>query len=718
MPETIPFAAWEPDKSDRENPTGEAKGVYSYAQQYAPFPDLVDYGAASDVDSYTKVLLHMDGADATTAFPDDSPSPKTFTAAGNAQIDTAQSKFGGASGLFDGTGDWISAADHADFNLGAGDWTADFWFKCNAAGGTTEHMAGQSDSSQTATTVSFHIHRTTGNFIRGRVAVGSTVTTVTGTTQFTDAVNTDWHHVALVRTGDVLKLFIDGTQEGGDQALTGTVNDSSNALRIGACGEDTADPWTGWIDEFRLSVGIARWTAAFTPPTAPYSFGAGAEDVVLGAKTVYDDDTTPAIFYGDDDRLYRLVDRIAVDVSKAAGYGLSASNTWQGAQFGNNVVFVSGTENPQHYTLGSSVDFADLAGTPPANATSVARINDFLMMGKAFTVHWCAFNDVTDWVPAAATQAGNQELDQEQGEIMSIVGLDYAAIFQERAVRRAIYVGPPVIFDFGQDYVEKAGGCISRNGAAPFNKLIFYVADSGFRIFDGQSSASIGHGKVDDYFVHRLNYAYRHKVAVGIDPQRKLVVFGYPAGSNQFISELLIYAVEDRRWTRDEIDLEFLYDTPAEAETIDTSGGFWDASIDDAPLSTFNIDSAGTDDRRRRLAGFTTSDHRLATFSGSARAATLHTREFEPEPGRRAFVTEIWPVGDIQQGNVSAAVGYRRALPGAAMQFTNPTSMNRAGFCPQRIDARFMLGRVLLGAGANWRRMEGIHATAIPTGQR
>jgi hypothetical protein len=44
--------------------------------------------------------------------------------------------------------------------------------------------------------------------------------------------------------------------------------------------------------------------------------------------------------------------------------------------------------------------------------------------------------------------------------------------------------------------------------------------------------------------------------------------------------------------------------------------------------------------------------------------------------------------------------------------------MNRVGFCPQRIDARFMRGRVFIGAGSNWRRMEGIYATAYPTGSR
>jgi len=44
--------------------------------------------------------------------------------------------------------------------------------------------------------------------------------------------------------------------------------------------------------------------------------------------------------------------------------------------------------------------------------------------------------------------------------------------------------------------------------------------------------------------------------------------------------------------------------------------------------------------------------------------------------------------------------------------------MNRVGFCPQRIDARFGSVRLQIGAGANWRRVEGVHVTAVPTGGR
>src|SRR3990167_5725818 len=81
-------------------------------------------GGGSAWDSYTQLLLHCDGVDAATTFTDE--IGKAVTANGNAQIDTAQKKFGTASGLFDGTGDYLSLADSDDWNFGAGDFTIDF----------------------------------------------------------------------------------------------------------------------------------------------------------------------------------------------------------------------------------------------------------------------------------------------------------------------------------------------------------------------------------------------------------------------------------------------------------------------------------------------------------------------------------------------------------------------------------------------------------------
>ena len=73
------------------------------------------------------LLLSGNGINGSTSIIDSSPSPKTVTAFGNAQISTAQSKFGGASIAFDGVSDYLTVASSAGLTFGTGDFTIELW---------------------------------------------------------------------------------------------------------------------------------------------------------------------------------------------------------------------------------------------------------------------------------------------------------------------------------------------------------------------------------------------------------------------------------------------------------------------------------------------------------------------------------------------------------------------------------------------------------------
>jgi hypothetical protein len=112
----LPFPEYRPDVDDfRGQHTQVLSGVLPRGDGYGPFAGLQGYTAAlaAGNDSFTKILLHMDGANTSTTFTDSNSggSAHTWTAAGNAQISTATYKLGGASGLFDGTGDFITTPD-------------------------------------------------------------------------------------------------------------------------------------------------------------------------------------------------------------------------------------------------------------------------------------------------------------------------------------------------------------------------------------------------------------------------------------------------------------------------------------------------------------------------------------------------------------------------------------------------------------------------------
>lgn len=216
------------------------------------------------IDRYTKSLLHFNGADASTTFRDE--SGKTWTAHGDAQIDTAIVKPGFGAGLFDATGDWIDTPDSADFTVGSGNWTVEILFNRAGGNGAVRWMLGQSDSSATSNTRPIGLQLSAANVVVGVIYDGSQKS-VTGTTAFTSA---GWNHAALVCVSNTVKLFVNGVKEGTDLTSVGTIVDSSNAMSIGRLGEFTTLNWNGSLGEFRFSKGIARWTANFTPPSREY----------------------------------------------------------------------------------------------------------------------------------------------------------------------------------------------------------------------------------------------------------------------------------------------------------------------------------------------------------------------------------------------------------------------------------------------------------------
>lgn len=218
-------------------------------------------------DQFTVVLLHMDGSNGGTSFPDVNAGGSAHTWTPNsATTSTAQFKFGTASCSVGSTG-WIDTPDSTNFTLGSGNFTIDAWVYRSGGDGTSRYFCGQCDASGSASSITAGIHLSTGNVFEGTVASGAVLTQVTGTTTFT---TTGWNHVALVRTGNILKLFVNGIQEGGNVAFNSTVNDNANNYAVGRLGALPSQQWNGFIDEFRLSLGVARWTANFTPPNEPY----------------------------------------------------------------------------------------------------------------------------------------------------------------------------------------------------------------------------------------------------------------------------------------------------------------------------------------------------------------------------------------------------------------------------------------------------------------
>ena len=208
------------------------------------------------------LLLHMEGADTSTSFTDSSNNAVSVTANGNAQISTAQSKFGSSSGLFDGTGDYLQTPSSALFNFGAG---TSFTVECFARFDATNTSGKGIFSQRRVDYGTFEIRQESSGYswLIGNAAVNDWHSTSSSSSGLISA-NT-WYHLALVGDGTNLKLFHDGTQ-----VLTVSQpawTSANRVLYIGGGGDGDHD---GYIDELRVTKSVARYTSNFTPPAAAF----------------------------------------------------------------------------------------------------------------------------------------------------------------------------------------------------------------------------------------------------------------------------------------------------------------------------------------------------------------------------------------------------------------------------------------------------------------
>jgi hypothetical protein len=225
------------------------------------------------IDSYTKLMLHMNGTDESTTFTDSSAEASAFTARGAAQIDTAQAKFN-QSGLFNGTTSYVTSnADNSGWHFASGDFTIDFWAYLDEAMGSAQRcLAGLSGSTNDWASTSGHewiafLYTDSKFYFVYNKALAPVAIVSTNPVD----VDAGWHHFAIVRNGETITLYVDGTSvgSGAESAAIYTVAAGTPHLTIGASGVESA-PWKGWMDEVCISKGVARWTANFTPPAAEY----------------------------------------------------------------------------------------------------------------------------------------------------------------------------------------------------------------------------------------------------------------------------------------------------------------------------------------------------------------------------------------------------------------------------------------------------------------
>lgn len=433
-----------------------------------------------------------------------------------------------------------------------------------------------------------------------------------------------------------------------------------------------------------------------------------------GAKAFFDTDRNVVVYAGDATKLYRRTADTFTDRSGAT-YFCPTDACWRFVQFGTTVVALQMGADPQYVSLDESVaDFADLPGSPPRAVTG-ARVRDFLVLGnlvsKPHRIQWSGFNNIETWGSDAATQADFQDLPNEYGAVTAIIGPDYGTVFQEFGVSRMSYVGPPATWRI--DTLETGRGCIAPHGFVQTGQYqAFFPAHDGIYAWDGSAAVPIGDGKINRWFAANMSWQRRAGIVGAYDPVNRLVVWGFPDAVDNTLSKYLIFSLKDGRFSSGELESEYIFGPPDRGNTLEEMDS--EGTLETIPYS---LDSQVWQGGQVRLGAFNTS-HQLATFTGSNLEAVVETGEFEPAPGTRGYVSELWPVVDNTSGTVTAQIGTRAQKAGDTLTFVSASSQNAAGFCPVRADGRYFRARVTVPAGAAWTHAQGVQVTAKASGRR
>lgn len=204
------------------------------------------------------LLLHCDGTDGSTSILDSSLRTKTVTSQNSGVISTTYKKYG--TGGVNAFGAYYTSPSNTDFDL-LGDFTLEMWVY--PTGGSTSQLQGLFNVGQYNTGLLFRYNGnpSTANldvWLQGNNYVFNLV-------PLTDAT---WHFIVLQRSSGILNIYIDGIKNVTNWSSTVTI--PAGDVLIGASAHSVSEFFIGYMDEIRLTKGIARYTGDFTPPTVPF----------------------------------------------------------------------------------------------------------------------------------------------------------------------------------------------------------------------------------------------------------------------------------------------------------------------------------------------------------------------------------------------------------------------------------------------------------------
>lgn len=300
------------------------------------------------------LLLHGDGTNGSTSIVDDSKI-NTVTANGAAQIESSVVKFGsGAIQMTNSSVGWISMPGNASLDVSSGDFTLELWVYATVS--RAQIIANKANGN------SYYpwqlLINADGNIEwRGFSSAQSLVYDIVGSAVSLNA----WHHLAAVRAGSAFTLYLDGVAVGSATFSDALFSGPTDTVTIGAFSTGQY-PLIGYVDDVRITKGIARYLTSFASPTSPFLNSVPAATLAVNSLTV-GSHTVTASYGGDTNNSPSTSTPTTVNVSAAS-----------------SVISLVSPQNPS--TAGGSVTLT-AAVTPAAATGTVSFLDGGVALGSA-----------------------------------------------------------------------------------------------------------------------------------------------------------------------------------------------------------------------------------------------------------------------------------------------------------------------------------------------
>ena len=292
------------------------------------------------------------------------------------------------------------------------------------------------------------------------------------------------------------------------------------------------------------------------------------------------------IYAGTDAQIYANTNILrtgsSTGVGKIGGYSSPQVN-WQFTEFGTVVLANNGQDKIQYLNLADAgqTNFEDIAEAPVC--TTMAIVRDFVFAGncdeETNKVQWSDLNNEQKWVSSDINQADFQILPAG-GTVKAVIGGEFGLILQEKAVQRASYIGTPLIFQF--DLISDNTGCLAGSSAIGHNGIAYWISESGFMACDGSTVTPIGEGKIDNWFVDRLDKTQLKDISVAVEPIKNLIIWNFPTASAK--RGFMMFNFVTGKWTTGETESSVIASLATQGRTLDSLDVDY-PELDTMPLS-------------------------------------------------------------------------------------------------------------------------------------